>query len=154
MIESAIIVLLFLGVYPYVIYPMLLWLVAHLVPGNTASGETELSVTVVIAAFNEEASIESTVLNKLEQNYPPSLDPSKVELSDLRDSYNDPLLAACRKQLRKNIPGMHLRHKKKFGIPCVFSAEPVRYPHPDGHSRTPGVTQRAPRDLKRHRAPP
>ncbi len=60
------------------------------------------------------------------------VDPSQIEVADLRDSHNDPLLAACRKQLRKNIPGMHLQHKKKFGIPCTFSAEPIRYPHPDG----------------------
>jgi tRNA A37 threonylcarbamoyladenosine dehydratase len=60
------------------------------------------------------------------------IDPSQIRTTDLRDSYNDPLLAACRKQLRKNIPGMHLKHKKKFQIPCVFSAEPIRYPHPDG----------------------
>ncbi|MEI6892105.1 MAG: tRNA threonylcarbamoyladenosine dehydratase [Pontiella sp.] len=60
------------------------------------------------------------------------IDPSKIEVTDLRDSHNDPLLAACRKQLRKNIPGMHLQHKKKFGIPCAFSAEIIRYPLPDG----------------------
>ncbi|WP_372796088.1 ThiF family adenylyltransferase [Pontiella sp.] len=60
------------------------------------------------------------------------VDPSKIQTTDLRDSFNDPLLAAVRKQLRKNIPGMHLKHKKKFGIPCVFSAETIRYPHPDG----------------------
>jgi tRNA A37 threonylcarbamoyladenosine dehydratase len=60
------------------------------------------------------------------------IDPSQIRTTDLRDSFNDPLLAACRKQLRRNIPGMHLRHKKKFDIPCVFSAEPIRYPHPDG----------------------
>ena len=34
--------------------------------------------------------------------------------------------------LRRNLPGMHLQHKKKFHIPCVFSAETIRYPHPDG----------------------
>lgn len=60
------------------------------------------------------------------------IDPTQIRTTDLRDSRNDPLLAAIRKQLRKNIPGMHLRHKKKFGIPCVFSAEPIRYPHSDG----------------------
>ena len=60
------------------------------------------------------------------------VDPAQVRTTDLRDSYNDPLLAAIRKQLRKNIDGMHLRHKKKFNIPCVFSAETIRYPHPEG----------------------
>ena len=60
------------------------------------------------------------------------IDPSQIRTTDLRDSYNDPLLASIRKQLRKNLPGMHLQHKKKFYIPCVFSAEPIRYPHPNG----------------------
>ena len=60
------------------------------------------------------------------------IDPSQIRTADLRDSYNDALLASIRKQLRKNIPGMHLQHKKPFHIPCVFSAEPIRYPHPDG----------------------
>lgn len=59
------------------------------------------------------------------------IDPSQIRTTDLRDSYNDPLLAAIRKQLRRNL-GMHNQHKKKFQIPCVFSAEPIRYPHPDG----------------------
>ncbi|MEE9368710.1 MAG: tRNA threonylcarbamoyladenosine dehydratase [Pontiella sp.] len=60
------------------------------------------------------------------------IDPTQIRTTDLRDSNNDPLLAHIRKQLRKNIPGMHMKYKKKFGIPCVFSAEPIRYPHPDG----------------------
>ncbi|MBT8042919.1 MAG: tRNA threonylcarbamoyladenosine dehydratase [Pontiella sp.] len=60
------------------------------------------------------------------------VDPTQIRTTDLRDSYNDPLLASIRKQLRRNIPGMHKNHKKKFQIPCVFSAEAIRYPHPDG----------------------
>ena len=60
------------------------------------------------------------------------VDPSQVRTTDLRDSYNDPLLASIRKQLRRNIDGMHLNHKKKFRIPCVFSAETIRYPAADG----------------------
>ncbi|MBN2703800.1 MAG: tRNA threonylcarbamoyladenosine dehydratase [Pontiellaceae bacterium] len=59
------------------------------------------------------------------------VDPSQVRITDLRDSYNDPLLAAIRKQLRRNL-GMHGQHKKKFQIPCAFSAESIRYPDADG----------------------
>lgn len=59
------------------------------------------------------------------------VDPTQVRTTDLRDSYNDPLLAQIRKQLRRNL-GMRGRHEKKFRIPCVFSAEEIRYPHPDG----------------------
>lgn len=59
------------------------------------------------------------------------VDPTQIQLTDLRDSYQDPLLAAIRKPLRRTL-GMRGQHKKKFGIPCVFSPEVVRYPHPDG----------------------
>ncbi len=59
------------------------------------------------------------------------VDPSQIRTTDLRDSYNDPLLASIRKPLRHNL-GMRGQHKKKFQIPCVYSAEPIRYPHPDG----------------------
>jgi tRNA A37 threonylcarbamoyladenosine dehydratase len=59
------------------------------------------------------------------------VDPAQVRTTDLRDSYNDPLLASIRKQLRRNL-GLRNQHKKKFHIPCVFSAEAIRYPHPDG----------------------
>ncbi len=59
------------------------------------------------------------------------VDPAQIRTADLRDSYNDPLLAQIRKQLRRNL-GLRGQHKKKFGIPCVFSAEPIRYPRPDG----------------------
>ena len=59
------------------------------------------------------------------------VDPSQICTTDLRDSCNDPLLASIRKQLRRNL-GMRNQHKKKFNIPCVFSAEPIRSPHPDG----------------------
>jgi tRNA A37 threonylcarbamoyladenosine dehydratase len=59
------------------------------------------------------------------------VDPSYIRTADLRDSYNDPLLAAIRKQLRRNLD-MRNRPGMKFNIPCVFSAEEIRYPHPDG----------------------
>lgn len=59
------------------------------------------------------------------------VDPSHIRTTDLRDSYNDPLLAQIRKQLRRNL-GMRNQHKKKFQIPCVFSAEEIRYSHSDG----------------------
>ena len=59
------------------------------------------------------------------------VDPSLIRTTDLRDSYNDPLLAHIRKPLRRNLD-MHGQHKKPFHIPCVFSIEEIRYPHPDG----------------------
>ena len=60
------------------------------------------------------------------------VDPAQIRTTDLRDSYNDPLLAHIRKPLRRNL-GLRGQHKKPFHIPCVFSAEEIRYPHPDGN---------------------
>ena len=58
------------------------------------------------------------------------IDPSKIRTMDLRDSFNDPLLAHIRKPIRRSL-GIS-NPKKPFHIPCVFSEEDVRYPHPDG----------------------
>jgi tRNA A37 threonylcarbamoyladenosine dehydratase len=59
------------------------------------------------------------------------VDPTKIRITDLRESNNDTLLASIRKPLRRNL-GMRSEYNKKFNIPCVFSEEEVRYPHPDG----------------------
>lgn len=64
------------------------------------------------------------------------VDPAQIRTTDLRDSYNDPLLAHVRKPLRRNL-GMHGQHRKKFHIPCVFSAEEIRPPHPGVNSNNP-----------------
>ena len=59
------------------------------------------------------------------------VDPSQICTTDLRDSNHDPLLYQIRKRLRQDF-GMDHRKNKKFNIPCVFSSEPMRYPHSDG----------------------
>ncbi len=49
------------------------------------------------------------------------IDPSKIAVADLKDVYQDPLLAKLRSQLRaKNI---NASLKEKFGIKCVYSSE-------------------------------
>jgi tRNA A37 threonylcarbamoyladenosine dehydratase len=52
------------------------------------------------------------------------VDATKIQIADLAQTIHDPLLAFIRKRLRKwfHFP----RGDKKFGIPCVFSPEPVR----------------------------
>jgi tRNA A37 threonylcarbamoyladenosine dehydratase len=49
-------------------------------------------------------------------------DPSQVRVVDLSETHNDRLLVFVRRKLRRvfDFPG-----KGKFGVPCVFSAEPV-----------------------------
>lgn len=58
-------------------------------------------------------------------------DPTKVQVADLSRSYDDALLQRVRKKLRQN-HGFPRNTRKKWGIPAVFSSEPVRYPQSDG----------------------
>lgn len=65
-------------------------------------------------------------------------DATQIRVADLSETIYDPLLAFIRKRLRKwfDFP----RGDRKFGIPCVFSPEPVAGPAGDAcASREPGV---------------
>lgn len=53
------------------------------------------------------------------------VDPQQVTVSDLRDSYQDPLLARLRYRLRFD-KGINRALKEKFAIKCVYSTEPPR----------------------------
>ena len=55
------------------------------------------------------------------------IDPARIEIADLSRTVQDPLLAKVRSLLRKEY-GFTRDPKKKFGIPAVFSTEPVRHP--------------------------
>ena len=59
-------------------------------------------------------------------------DPSQIRTADLGESNNDPLLAQLRKQLRKDFD-LPREQRVKFNIPCVYSAEPMRYPDNQGN---------------------
>lgn len=62
---------LFIGIYPYVIYPLVLQLVASLRRRSVRKDAAYTpAVTVVTAAFNEARHIGATVCNKLQQDYP------------------------------------------------------------------------------------
>jgi cellulose synthase/poly-beta-1,6-N-acetylglucosamine synthase-like glycosyltransferase len=61
---------LFLGLYPFALYPALARGVAWLRRRTVRKASISPTVTVVIAAFNESACIERTVRNKLAQRYP------------------------------------------------------------------------------------
>ena len=58
-------------------------------------------------------------------------DPARIQCADLGRSIHDPLLARVRKQLRQR-HGFPRKDKARFGIPCVFSDEPVKYPEDTG----------------------
>lgn len=53
----------------------------------------------------------------------------RVEVADLADVTHDPMLAALRQRLRKRHGGPR---DKPFGLPCVFSREPVALPAGEG----------------------
>jgi len=55
------------------------------------------------------------------------IDPTRIEIADLARTIQDPLLAKVRSVLRKEY-GFTRDPKKKFGVPAVFSSEPLRYP--------------------------
>ncbi len=55
------------------------------------------------------------------------IDPVQIEIGDLAKTVQDPLLAKVRSLLRKEY-GFPRDPKKKFGIPAVYSSEPLRYP--------------------------
>jgi cellulose synthase/poly-beta-1,6-N-acetylglucosamine synthase-like glycosyltransferase len=63
--------LLFLGLYPYVVYPVLVALLGRVRRREVRRDDAHLPrVTVITAAFNEQAHIGATVENKLSQDYP------------------------------------------------------------------------------------
>lgn len=58
-------------------------------------------------------------------------DPTQIGIRDLNKTYNDPLAAKVRSQLRSSY-GFTRNTKRYFGIECVYSTEQQRYPKEDG----------------------
>lgn len=54
------------------------------------------------------------------------IDPTQVQVADLSQTIQDPLLAKVRSLLRREY-GFPAGGKAKFGIPAVYSTEPLRY---------------------------
>jgi len=59
------------------------------------------------------------------------VDPTKIQVRDLSRTWNDPLAAKVRKQLRANYR-FSKNPRRYFAVDCVFSTEQQRYPQPDG----------------------
>ena len=55
------------------------------------------------------------------------MDPARIEMGDLARSVQDPLLSRVRMLLRREY-GFPKDPKKKFGVECVFSSEPLQMP--------------------------
>ncbi len=58
-------------------------------------------------------------------------DPTKLQVSDLSSTWNDPLAAKVRSDLRSNY-GFTRNKRYTFGVPCVYSIEQQRYPDSKG----------------------
>ncbi len=67
-------------------------------------------------------------------------DPTQIMVKDLTRSFNDPLAAKVRAQLRAQ-HGYTRNPKRYFGIECVFSGQQQVYPTADGNvgQRKPGI---------------
>ncbi|WP_440874050.1 tRNA cyclic N6-threonylcarbamoyladenosine(37) synthase TcdA [Thalassotalea sp. PLHSN55] len=59
-------------------------------------------------------------------------DPTKISICDLSQTYQDPLLAKVRNQLRRDF-NFSRNVKRKFSIDAVFSTEQLVYPDNDGN---------------------
>ena len=59
------------------------------------------------------------------------VDPLRIRRSDLAHASQDPLLARVRSTLRREF-GFPRASRRKFGIQCVYSEEPIRYPDGSG----------------------
>lgn len=69
------------------------------------------------------------------------VDPTRIRIDDLCQTGGDRLLLQLRRELRK-AHGFPEHGKGHFGIPCVYSNEPVKYPWSDGRiscAREPGT---------------
>ena len=114
-------------VYIYAGYPLLAKLLGHYTRKRVNIDETAASlptVTVLIAAFNEAKSIESTVRNKLEQDYPADLLDVIVisDESDLVRGINDQRVRLIRQTPRKGkTAGLNLAMPEAAGQVIVFS---------------------------------
>ncbi|MAA95780.1 MULTISPECIES: tRNA cyclic N6-threonylcarbamoyladenosine(37) synthase TcdA [unclassified Arsukibacterium] len=59
------------------------------------------------------------------------IDPTQIQISDLTQTINDPLLAKVRNTLRRDY-NYSRNPQRRFGIECVYSTEQLKYPQADG----------------------
>lgn len=123
---------LLLGLYPYLVYPLLARLAGRLRARTVAASDDHLpTVTVITAAFNEAAHIEATVRNKLAQDYPRQL-LEVIVVSDESVDGTDEFVARiaaedARVRLMRQVPrqgktaGLNLAMREARGEIIVFA---------------------------------
>ncbi len=103
-------------VYTYAGYPLLLFVVSKLFYKPIQKKTSELQVSIIISAFNEEKSIEQKLLNLLELNYPQE----KLEIlvgSDGASDRTDEIISRFHSTRIR-----FFRFVKNFGKPHVLNA--------------------------------
>jgi len=129
-VSAVIIIGLALLVYVYAGYPLLAWAISVLRPRPVlARDDHRPRVSVLIAAFNEAASIEQTVRNKLEQDYPPDRlevlvvsDASDDGTDAIVEALGDPRVRLVRQEPRAGkTSGLNLIAPQATGEVLVFS---------------------------------
>ncbi|NQZ10805.1 MAG: tRNA cyclic N6-threonylcarbamoyladenosine(37) synthase TcdA [Algicola sp.] len=58
-------------------------------------------------------------------------DPTKIEITDVAKTIQDPLMSKVRSSLRRDY-NFSKNVKRKFGVDCVYSTEQLMYPNSDG----------------------
>ena len=93
-------VCLFVGLYPYAIYPLCVAFLRAIRPRTVHSDSMTPAVTVVISAYNEVPYIEATVRNKLAQDYPEALLDVMVASDASNDGTDEVLSQLARREPR------------------------------------------------------
>lgn len=127
-------------VYIYVGYPILLKFLPKRPSAHVSEDNFSPKITVLIPAFNEATSIESTIKNKLEQSYPAELiqiivisDESEDATDDIvkQIALNDPRVSLLRQSPRQGkTAGLNLAMPQAEGEIIIFSDANSHY-HPD-----------------------
>lgn len=96
-------ILIFALINSYLIYPIMIWLIASLKKYKVEMGNFSPSVSILISAYNEEKVIEKRIRNILEQNY----DQNKIEILVGSDNSNDKTNEILTK-LKEEIPQLKI----------------------------------------------
>jgi len=83
--ETVFLVLLFFSVYPYAIYPGVVYILSRISGKSWQQDELALKATIIISVFNEERVIEKKIRNALALKYPQGL----LEIIVVSDGSND-----------------------------------------------------------------
>ncbi len=100
--ESFFFLLLFFSVYPYAIYPGIIYIVSRLFVNSWQQDELAPKVTLIISVYNEERLIEKKIRNALVLEYPEELleiivvsDGSNDRTNEIVSGFKDPRLTLC-----------------------------------------------------------